>query len=520
MERFSDLLFDIWREACRHIELAESVDAIAALLAPRIPIDQLLIQRIDPDRLRVETLAVGFPGPVSRTTARQPQWSAERMKALLRWCARGHVALRAAGEQAAALPSEAVPPDLDGDVLVAPLALQDDTLGLVILHARSGERFEERHERLCAALIEPLAVALENDRRLRELRSLREAAEAERRSLLARLGRRELVETIVGVERGLRPVMQRVELVSRSDVPVLIFGETGSGKEVIARAIHVRSARAEGPFIRVNCGAIPPGLIDSELFGHEKGSFTGALSTRRGWFERADGGTLFLDEIGELPLEAQVRLLRVLQEGSFERVGGERSRRVDVRIVAATHRDLAAMVQNREFREDLWYRIAIFPVVLPPLRERREDIPALAEYLAERAARRFGLRPQEPTKEQIALLASYDWPGNVRELMTVMDRAAILGDGASLEVVKALGVEAGAMRLGRDPQSGRRGPSAEEHQIAPLDEAMKRHIESALAATAGRVEGPRGAAALLAINPHTLRARMRKLGIDWARFRP
>src|SRR5262249_814758 len=273
-----------------------------------------------------------------------------------------------------------------------------------------------------------------------ELMALREAAEAEKQSLLRRLGRAEEGETIIGAAGRLRPVMERVDLVSRSDVPVLLFGETGSGKEVIARAIHIRSTPGNGPFIRVNCGAIPLDLIDTELFGHEKGSFTGAVNTRRGWFERADEGTLFLDEIGELPLAAQVRLLRVVQEGVFERVGGERPRTVEVRIVAATHRDLATMAQDGSFREDLWYRLAGFPIMLPPLREHPEDIAALAEHLARRAAVRFGFALQLPSPQDLTLLTNYAWPGNVRELATVIDRAAILGAGKSLEIAKALGV--------------------------------------------------------------------------------
>jgi transcriptional regulator with GAF, ATPase, and Fis domain len=367
--------------------------------------------------------------------------------------------------------------------------------------------------------LEPLAVALENDRRLRELTALREAAEADKQSLLRCLGRTELADTIVGANGRLRPVMERVELVSRSDVPVLLLGETGSGKEVIARAIHARSARAAGPFIRVNCGAISPDLIDSELFGHEKGSFTGAISTRRGWFERADGGSLFLDEIGELPLAAQVRLLRVVQEGVFERVGGEHTLTVDVRIVAATHQDLATMVQDGSFREDLWYRIAVFPIVLSPLREHPEDIAALAEHFAHRAAVRFGFALQRPAPQDIALLTNYAWPGNVRELAAVIDRAAILGAGKSLEIAKALGV----MTHGRPtPQTTGRVPAAPlpgAPAPLPLEAAMKQHIEAALAMTCGRIEGPYGAARLLDINPHTLRGKMRKLAIDWRQFR-
>jgi hydrogenase-4 transcriptional activator len=326
-------------------------------------------------------------------------------------------------------------------------------------------------------------------------------------------------EAIIGMSGGLRTVMERVELVARSDVPVLLFGETGSGKEVVARAIHNRSMASNGPFIRVNCGAIPPELIDSELFGHEKGSFTGAGAVRRGWFERADEGTLFLDEMGELPPAAQVRLLRVLQDGEFNRVGGEEPVRVQVRIVAATHRDLAAMVQAGSFREDLWYRLAVFPIVLPPLRERTEDIPALAERFAQRAAKRFGLRPQKPTADDLAMLQAYSWPGNVRELISVIDRATILGDGQRLEVAAALGGGAiGARPRPSSPAASLPSP-LERTRILSLDAMAKQHIELALTATGGRVEGPRGAASLLQINPHTLRARMRKLGIDWAGIR-
>jgi transcriptional regulator with GAF, ATPase, and Fis domain len=376
---------------------------------------------------------------------------------------------------------------------------------------------------MAEALAEPFSAALENDRRLHEMAALREAAEADRRSLLSRLGRTAISDTIVGHESGLRHVMERVELVGRSDVPVLILGETGTGKELVARAIHNRGERSARPFIRVNCGAIPHDLIDSQLFGHEKGSFTGANETRQGWFERADGGTLFLDEIGELPLNAQVRLLRVLQDGFVERVGGQQAIRVDVRIVAATHRNLASMVNEKTFREDLWYRIAVFPILLPPLRDRIDDIPDLARHFAHRAAVRFGLAEVEPSAGDLRLLQAYHWPGNIRELGAVIDRAAILGDGRNLEIATALGLGEKPAQLGNNDHPLPRTVASTidgNGTIAPLSDAMRAHIESALAATHGRVEGRNGAAALLKINPHTLRARMRrKLGIDWGAFR-
>jgi transcriptional regulator with GAF, ATPase, and Fis domain len=407
----------------------------------------------------------------------------------------------------------------EDDVLAGPLGDPAGHCGLLVFLPLPGRRFQDEHAALAQLLLEPFSAALENDLRLREMAALGEAAEADKRSLLTRLGRKKLGDTIVGIESGLRAVMERVELVARSDAPVLIFGETGTGKELVARAIHHRSPRHQGPFDRVNCGAIPAELIDSQLFGHERGAFTGAVEARRGWFERAHGGTLFLDEIGELPPAAQVRMLRILQDGWMERVGGEKAIHVDVRMIAATHRDLAAMVAEGRFREDLWYRIAVFPIVLPPLRERREDIAQLARHFAERAATRFGLAPAAPTAEDLALLTSYAWPGNVRELGAVIDRAAILGNGKQLEVATALGIGTGSSET--PLEIGRRRPLSHRPSgaIEPLGTVIRQHIEAALTVARGRIEGRQGAAALLEINPHTLRAKMRKLGIEWASFR-
>jgi transcriptional regulator with GAF, ATPase, and Fis domain len=322
-------------------------------------------------------------------------------------------------------------------------------------------------------------------------------------------------ERLIGGETGLAAVMTRARMVSRSSAPVLLFGETGTGKEIIARAVHEHSPFRSGPFRRVNCGAMAPELIDSELFGHEQGAFTGAVTRRKGWFEQADGGTLFLDEVAELPLAAQVRLLRVVQDGEVVRVGGERPVRVNVRIVAATHRDLPSMVVAQTFREDLYYRLSVFPIVIPPLRDRPGDVRAFAEYFAERAANRFGIRAVAVSDEDVRVLAAYRWPGNVREIAAVMDRAVLLGQGRTLDVVGALGRGTPAV----NPPPALLADGAPPASVEPLDLVVRRHIEAALSAAYGRVEGPHGAARMLRINPHTLRARMRKLKIDWRRFR-
>ena len=458
VEGFRDVLLTVWREACRHIDIGDSTKTIAVLLSKCLPLEMLLVRRFDLQHACLDTVALGcVAGGTSPVTPRTHCSGAEMAK-LFEWTRAGrvlhHNRLGGRTGKLALL----VPDELEGESLVGAIPGVEQPAGVLVVVAGPQRAFRDEHVKMVELLLEPFSAALENDRRIHELATLREAAEADRRSLLSRLGRSDMSETIVGADAGLRGVMERVQLVSQSDVPVLILGETGTGKEVVARAIHTRSTRGSGPFIRVNCGAIPSELIDSQLFGHERGSFTGASETRQGWFERADRGTLFLDEIGELPLPAQVRLLRVLQDGYIERVGGHQPIHVDVRMVAATHRDLPAMVKDGKFREDLWYRIAVFPIRLPRLNERLGDIPALARHFAERAAMRFGLAFVKTTPADVELLMSYSWPGNIRELGTVIDRAAILGDGKTLEIAKALGTGAllSSVRGGR----GRTGDHA------------------------------------------------------------
>jgi DNA-binding NtrC family response regulator len=431
--------------------------------------------------------------------------------------------------------------ELTGSLLAIPLRPRErgvagESLGVAVLELEHGRTLPDASIGLLEQFASPLSFYLQS--------ILRSPGVASVASVPSTLPADTDKEPMVGSSEGLRKVMERVMLVSNSDMPVLIFGDTGTGKEVIARAIHARSARSSQPFLRVNCGAIPPELIDSQLFGHERGSFTGASDQRKGWFERADGGTLFLDEVGELPLAAQVRLLRVLQEHQIERVGGEKTIEVDVRIVAATHRDLAAMVHDRTFREDLWYRINLFPILLPRLCERLEDIPALTRHFARKAASKLGLPYAQPTASDIDRLLKYSWPGNIRELQAVVDRAVILGRGHHLDIATALGAgftfatrpaetteeptfyevipESSYLQL-LTPTQNTATPSVqpkEDLSILPLNEMIKQHIERALLRTQGQVEGKRGAARLLQVNPHTLRAKMRKLGIRWVDYRP
>jgi formate hydrogenlyase transcriptional activator len=306
---------------------------------------------------------------------------------------------------------------------------------------------------------------------------------------------------IIGESPPMKVVMEQVRVVAPTDASVLLIGETGSGKELFAHALHAGSARSNNPFICVNCAALPDELIESELFGHEKGAFTGATSQRKGRFELADGGTIFLDEIGELPAEAQAKLLRVLQEQTFERVGGIRTHTVNVRVIAATNRDLTAMVANGTFRDDLYYRLNVFPITIPPLRARHTDIPLLVEHFVAQAARRLGKPLTGITGRSMDVLLHYNWPGNIRELTNVIERAAILSTGQVIEIDDTI--------MNRPPEN-----SAPPPMSGSLDAVQRDHIVGILDQCHWQIEGRRGAAALLDLKPSTLRYRMRKLGID------
>ncbi|MGA8644106.1 MAG: sigma 54-interacting transcriptional regulator [Candidatus Binatus sp.] len=323
-------------------------------------------------------------------------------------------------------------------------------------------------------------------------------------------------EEIVGKSRALAEVIEKVKLVSSTDSSVLILGETGTGKELVARAVHSNSARRNRPLVKVNCAALPVGLIESELFGHEKGAFTGAIDRRIGRFELAHGGTIFLDEIGDMPPDLQAKLLRVLQEQEFERVGGSNLIKVDVRVIAATNRDLFRSASEGTFRQDLYYRLNVFPVQMPPLRERCEDIPPLVHYFVRRFSLKIGRKITRIQRETMERLMNYSWPGNVRELENVIERAVILSTGIELEVgpgvLPEIAAVASAQAFVPRPVPVEKGPEAPSPQS--IDQVERNHILEVLMRTNWRIEGSDGAAALLHLNPSTLRSRMKKLGVQ------
>jgi len=340
---------------------------------------------------------------------------------------------------------------------------------------------------------------------------LRERLESENAYLQEEVRAASGAGTILGRSAGVHRVLEQIEMVAPTDATVLILGETGVGKELVARAIHERSLRRDRPLVKINCTAIPLELFESEFFGHIKGAFSGALRDRIGRFQLADGGTLFLDEIGELPLAMQPKLLRVLQDGEFEPVGIDRTRRVDVRIIAATNRDLKSLVHARRFREDLYYRLSVFPIEVPPLRERTDDIPSLAKHFLDAACKRFSRAGLHLTASQLRQLQNYDWPGNVRELQNVLERAVIGSRLGSLRLEIPGNTESRSSRPATIRSSSRE--EAEVMSDKEMNRRMRENIVAALKRSGGRIYGPGGAAELLGIRPSTLTTRVKKLGL-------
>jgi formate hydrogenlyase transcriptional activator len=388
-------------------------------------------------------------------------------------------------------------------VLVDDKPMAEDPLWVSVLQtfaARAGVELEreQAEEKLRAALA--------------EVESLKNRLQAENVYLQEEIRKEHNFEEMVGHSPALMTLLQKVERVAGTDATVLISGETGSGKELIARALHNSGPRKHRPLVKVNCGAVPASLLESELFGHVKGAFTGAIDRRIGRFELADGGTLFLDEIGELPLDTQVKLLRVLQEQEFEPVGSSKTLRVDVRIIAATNRNLAEEVRAGRFRSDLFFRLNVVPLTVPPLRERPLDVPLLVTYFISRFAKKFGRKIDGVSRETMERLTQYSWPGNIRELQNIVERAVVLSTGPLLQVdPDVLPLADAATPPTREPETLADQPHGT--RLVSLNDAERRHIQAVLTQTHGVIEGPAGAAKILNLHPNTLRSRMKKLGV-------
>jgi formate hydrogenlyase transcriptional activator len=402
-------------------------------------------------------------------------------------------------------------------ICCVPLITQGRTLGTLNLASRRADAFPHQDVELLQQVSAQIAIAVENALAFKQIDALKDRLAKEKLYLEEEIRSEFNFEEIVGDSLALKRALAQVEVVAPAGTAVLITGETGTGKELIARAIHNLSPRRERTFVKINCAAIPGGLLESELFGHERGAFTGALTQKIGRFELADRGTLFLDEIADLPLDLQPKLLRVLQEQEFERLGSNRTQRVDVRIVAATNSDLSKLVAERTFRSDLFYRLNVFPIHIPALRERSEDVPHLVRYFVQKFSRSLNKAVAYIPAEAMDALSSYSWPGNIRELENFIERAVLLSPGKELRVpISELKPVASAAESGADSSSSSTSLTSltsSPSSISTLEDAERQHILRALRQTEWRIAGAKGAAVILGMKRTTLQARMRKLGI-------
>jgi formate hydrogenlyase transcriptional activator len=491
------VVLDVTNAMVANLDLHELFRAVSELLRRLIRHEYASLVLVDSAKGQLRLEALDFPGGNSQiheaqldTQEESPALSAMRARQPLLWN-------RVDAER---FPSEIVrrllAEGLQSAVCI-PLLRGDRALGTLNIASTRDANFALQDVELLTQIGNELAIAVENALAFRQIEELKDKLAEEKLYLEDEIRTEYDFEEIVGDSPSLKRVLRDVETVAPTDSTVLIRGESGTGKELIARAIHNLSGRRERTFVKVNCAAIPTGLIESELFGHEKGAFTGAISQKIGRFELADKGTLFLDEIGDIPLELQPKLLRVLQEREFERLGSTRTVKVDIRLVTATNRELGQMIASREFREDLFYRLNVFPITLPPLRERRDDIPSLVRYFTQKYARRMNRRIETIPSAAMEALTHWNWPGNVRELENFIERAVILTRGASLDV----------------PLAELRN-AVVTAPLSTLEEAEREHIMRALRESKWVVGGPTGAAARLGLKRTTLQSRIQKLGIE------
>ncbi len=509
----NDTIF--FREAtlkiCGSLEIDKALWRCLLYIRNFIPASQMNLHLYDQSLGVVETVAHATPASGKTLSIKTPLSSSSRK--MLKEIQSVHVKATNGSEDreilrefALKLGSLGFAPDLS--FVFIDLILEKSFIGVLSVVYEKDKKVSKKDVRLLTQLKEPFSIALSNNMQFRELSSLKDLLADDSRYFQEELRRKSGGE-VIGSDFGLRNVMDMVRQVAQLDSPVLLMGETGVGKEVIAGAIHNISTRRDAPFIKVNCGAIPETLMDTELFGHEKGAFTGAVTEKRGRFERAHGGTIFLDEIGELSHEAQVKLLRVIQEKEIERVGGTKTIPVDIRIITATHRDLDSMLQKKQFREDLYYRLKVFPIIIPPLRDRVSDIPALVQHFVQKKSlemKRFNIPKLAP--EAIDTLADYHWPGNVRELENAVERELILCKGNPLTF----------NHMNTTNQPGKsRVDKLKDGESLNLNLTITRQIQKAMKISEGKVHGKGGAAEILGINPGTLRHKMRKLGIPFGK---
>jgi len=498
-------------------ELRELFRSIASSLARVIHHDYTSLSMLDPATGLLKIHALDFPG--------RPSFFQQDLMVPLNdtpsgQCFTASKPLLARGEELDRFPSEAIRilrREGVQTICCVPLITQGRTLGTLNLASLRIDAFTPKDLELLQQVAAQIAIAVENALAFKQIDALKDKLAEEKLYLEEEIRSEFNFEEIIGDSPALKRALSQVELVAPTGTAILVTGETGTGKELIARAIHNLSPRRERTFVKVNCAAIPSGLLESELFGHERGAFTGALNQKIGRFELADGGTLFLDEIADLPLELQPKLLRVLQEQEFERLGSNQTHRVDVRVVAATNGDLAKLVAERAFRSDLFYRLNVFPIHIPALRERREDVPLLVRYFVQKFSRRLNKTVAYVPFEAMDALGNYAWPGNVRELENFIERAVLLSPGKELRIPMAelrsgaAGTAENAAQVSVTPAFALSNDG--RAAISTLEEAERQHILRALRQTEWRIAGPKGAANILGMKRTTLQARMRKLGI-------
>ena len=493
------LLLEVNNNVISHLELSDLFQAVSSALRDCFHHEYTGLWLLEEEQLR----CVGIDFPSNRGFIQQvqrvnvtPSDLAEMRARTTKLIRRDYIA-----QLPAAIAAPALAENLRSGVLI-PLVVGSKPLGILTLGSTSESAFLQEELGLLQQVGNQVALAMGNALAYGKVSEARDQLNTEKTYLEDEIRYDRNLEDIVGNSPALRETLSKAELVATTDATVLLMGETGTGKELIARLIHSRSSRRERTFVKLNCAAVPSGLMESELFGHERGAFTGAIAAKSGRFELANRGSLFLDEVGDISLELQPKLLRVLQEKEFERLGSTRTIKVDARLIAATNRNLSQMVANGEFREDLYYRLAVFPIQLPPLRERREDIPLLVRYFVDRYARRMKKTISEIPEPAMQAMVDWTWPGNIRELQNFIERAVILASQERLDVPLE---ELSSPRTGRGVAGSTR--------TLTLQELERDAIRDALQKTHGRVGGPRGAAALLGLKRTTLQSRMRLLNI-------